>query len=158
MQLKMWCIWCLTFASLVLHWNYELNVAHGSLCSPSSTVLTACLNHHTLATNSVKLLSNQAIRPECSRALFCISLSAVCNAIGGSGATVQHSSSQCCGCTLPGYPPSWNPERESDWPRYELYFTHFTQLYELLGITLFCNSVYHPQTDRLIKRFNQTLK
>ncbi len=32
------------------------------------------------------------------------------------------------------------------------------ELYELLGIKSICTSVYHPQTDGLVERFNRTLK
>ena len=32
------------------------------------------------------------------------------------------------------------------------------ELYELLGLQSIKTSVYHPQTDGLIKRFNRTLK
>ena len=32
------------------------------------------------------------------------------------------------------------------------------ELHKLLGIKSICTSPYHPQTDSLVERFNQTLK
>ncbi len=82
---------------------------------------------------------HRAIGTISKRASLCISSGGLCNTISRGSGTLQHLRQECCGRTVSLNLPSEDPERD-------------------LGIKSIYTCVYHPQTDRLVERFNRTLK
>jgi len=69
----------------------------------------------------------------------------------GGNASAVYLGEECSVGSLPINLPHWNPQRDSDGSRHRIYV-------QFLGITSIRTSVYHPQTDGLVKWFNKTLK
>ncbi len=98
---------------------------------------------------------------------LCLSSGGLCNAISGSSATAHHLGEERGRGTVSNHLPGENPERDSHERIPKEILTDqgtafmsrmLSELYELLGIKSIRTSVYHPQTDGLVERFNRTLK
>ncbi len=93
-----------------------------------------------------------------TRASVCISSSGLCNPIPGGSGPPQHFCKKCSGGSVQYDLPGGNPKRDSHRSGTALLSRTIGELYELLGINSVRTSVYHPQTDGLVERFNRTLK
>ncbi len=92
------------------------------------------------------------------RTSLCISSGGLYNTISGSSAVAHHLCKECGRWTVSNHFPSGNPERDSHWPGHGIYVTYTKRTVWILGIKSIRTSVYHPQTDGLVERFNRTLK
>ncbi len=93
-----------------------------------------------------------------TRIPLCIGPGGLCNAISGSNAPALHFGKERSRGTVPTHLPSGNPKRDSHGSGHAFMSRTLKELYELLGIKSICTSVYHPQTDGLVERFNRMLK
>ncbi len=101
---------------------------------------------------------HRAIGTVSTRASVCISSGGLCNPIPGGSGAPQHFRKECSGGSVQYDLPGGNPERDSHDQGTAFMSRTIRELYELLGIKSIRTSVYHPQTDGLVERFNPTLK
>ncbi len=99
---------------------------------------------------------HRAIRTVSTGASLCIGPSELCNTIPGGSGAPQHFREKCGKCSVSYNLPSGNPERDSHGSSTPFMSRTIRKLYGLLGIKSVCTSVYHPQTDGLVERFNRT--
>ncbi len=98
---------------------------------------------------------HRAIRAVGTRASICISSGGLCNPIPGGSSAPQHFCKKCGGGSVQYDLPGGNPQRDQGTA---FMSRTIRELYGLLGIKSVLTSVYHPQTDGLVERFNRTLK
>ncbi len=129
--------------------------ASESPCLPKSAFAPPSANAGPLRTNWYG--PHRAIRAVGTRASICISSSGLCNPIPGGSSAPQHFRKKCGGGSvqydLPGIPKEILTDQGTAFMSRTI-----RKLYGLLGIKSVRTSVYHPQTDGLVERFNRTLK
>ncbi len=89
---------------------------------------------------------------------LCLSSHGLCNAISGSSAPALHLGEERGRGTISNHLQSGNPKEILTDQGTAFMSRTLKELYELLGIKSIRTSVYHPQTDGLVERFNRTLK